>query len=264
MSDSELKVRDDRAAVDKAIAVLKAFRGEAHTGIGVSEIARRADLRKSTAFRLLSMLERNGVIERAGSAYRLGRVLHELGTQVYSPGQDATRDLLMPYLVELYEATHFTVHLGVLHGTDVIYLNKLHGHQAVRSPSRVGGRVPAYCTAVGKMLLAYDEEAVNRTLAKERHQWTPNTITDADEFRAELAHIRNVGVSIDRGESLSELSCLAAPIMGPNGRPIAAMSVSGDSQTFNPARFDHLLRQITFHASRALTSRMREAAHGAA
>jgi IclR family transcriptional regulator, KDG regulon repressor len=258
MSENEIRARDDRAAVDKAIAVLKAFGGDAATDIGVSEIARRADMRKSTAFRLLSMLERNGVVERAGSAYRLGRTLHELGTQVYSPAQDATRDVLLPFLVDLYEQTKHTVHLAVLQGTDVVYLNKLHGHQAVRSPSRIGGRIPAYCTAVGKVLLAADDSALERTLAKPRRKWSPNTLTDATDLQQELDGIRRNGIAFDHGESLSELSCVALPLIGANGRAVAAISVSGDTATFKPAMFEHQFRQIAFYASRAVVARSRE------
>jgi len=75
---------------------------------------------------------------------------------VYAPGHDQLRDLLIPELTELFQATGETVHLAVLHGSDVVYLAKLYGRRQVRSPSRIGGRAPAHCTAVGKALLAYD------------------------------------------------------------------------------------------------------------
>ena len=244
--------KDDRRSVDKAMSILKAFGQEAHLGIGVSELARRTELSKSTAFRLLVMLERNGIVERAGSAYRLGRVLHDLGSHVYSPDHDDVRDALTPFLADLYEATHHTVHLAVLHGTDVVYLNKLYGHRQINSPSRIGGRVPAYCTAVGKVLLAHDEVAADRTAQGRMHAWTAQTITAPTVLHEQLALVRTRGLAYDRRESVNDLACVATPVMGPGGRPIAALSVSGAADRFIPARFEQVLRQVAYTASRSV------------
>jgi IclR family transcriptional regulator, KDG regulon repressor len=247
----EVKPRDERAAVDKAICVLKAFGDDAHIGLGVTELARRARLSKSTAFRLLGMLERNGVVERAGSAYRLGRVMQELGAQANTPRQDRIRDLLTPFLADLYEATHLTVQLAVLAGSSVVYLNKLEGHQRLRTPSRIGGRMPAYCTGVGKVLLAFDDSAAEETLRRPRHAWTPNTIVDEQALRDELWRIRSASLAVDDGESLETLVCVAAPVMGRNGKPIAAISISGDASTFTQSAYEHVLRRVAYLASRA-------------
>ncbi|SFI78039.1 MULTISPECIES: IclR family transcriptional regulator [Microbacterium] len=246
--------RDTRTAVDKAISVVTAFGRDAHVGVGVSELARRSNLSKSTTFRLLGMLERNGVVERAGTAYRLGRVIQELGAMTSTPDHERIRDLFTPFLADLYEATHLTVQLAVLNGTNVVYLNKLEGHNRLRTPSRIGGRMPAYCTAVGKLLLAYESEALEATLAAPRPAWTPSTIVDETQLRSELWQVRQRGVSIDRGESLESLSCLAAPIMGTDGKPIAALSVSGDAATFRPEVFDNVIRRVCFAAARAAVS----------
>jgi IclR family transcriptional regulator, KDG regulon repressor len=254
MSDETPRSRDGRAAVDKAISVLKAFGKDAHLGIGVTELARRSNLSKSTTFRLLGMLERNGVVERAGSAYRLGRVISELGAQSSAPDQEFIRDMVTPFLADLYEATHMTVQVGVLSGSSVIYLNKLEGHQRLRTPSRIGGRMPAYCTAVGKVLLAFDPDATEQALASPRHAWTPQTIVDEDALRSELRRVQEAGIAIDAGESLGTLSCLAAPIMGRDGRPIAAMSISGDATTFRASSYEHVLRRVCYSASRAIAA----------
>src|ERR1700746_1713550 len=163
-------VRDDRAAIDKAISLLVAFGAHASTGLGVSELARRAQLSKSTAFRALGMLERNGVVERVGANYRLGARLHELGRAVYAPGHERIRDLLIPFLTDLYELTRETVHLATLSG--------------------IGGRLPAHCTAVGKVLLAYDPDAADAALCAPLRRFTAHTITDPGTLAAELDTIR--------------------------------------------------------------------------
>jgi DNA-binding IclR family transcriptional regulator len=251
MTDDQDRVRDERTAIDKAISVLKAFGRDAHLGIGVSELARRAGLSKSTTFRQLGVLERNGVVERAGTAYRLGPLIQDLGAQADLPGQDLVRDLLTPFLADLFVATHLTVQLAILSGSHVVYLNKLEGHQRLRTPSRIGGRMPAYCTAVGKMLLAHDDVAAERALRSPRHAWTPKTIVDAGELRQELAMARRTGIANDRGESLETLSCVAAPVMGRANRPIAALSVSGDASTFPAQDVERILRRVSYAASQA-------------
>lgn len=247
-------VREERTAVDKAISVMKAFGDDAQLGVGVSELSRRAGLSKSTTFRLLAMLERNGVVERAGTAYRLGHVVHELGAQANVPGGDRVRDLLTPFLADLYEATHMTVQLAVLSGSHVVYLNKLEGHQRLRTPSRIGARMPAYCTAVGKMLLAHDPRALEETLRSPRPAWTARTIVEESALRGELWAVREAGVAVDRGESLNTLTCIAAPVVMPGSGPIAALSLSGDAATFDPRAFEAILRRVSFGASRAVSA----------
>ncbi len=220
-------IRDDRAAIDKAFSLLIAFGDDAGTGLGVSELARRTSLSKSTAFRVLGMLERNSMVERVGTSYRLGARLNELGRAVYAPGHDRLRDMLLPFLTELFDATRHTTHLGVLHGTDVLYLAKLYGHRTVATPSRIGDRLPANCTAVGKALLAYHPDIAESAQRFPLRRLTPESITDPDVLTAQLGQIRRVGVALDHEESRTGVCCVAAPILARNGRAYAALSISG-------------------------------------
>ncbi|GAA4149891.1 IclR family transcriptional regulator [Actinomadura keratinilytica] len=244
--------RDDRAAVEKAVSLLASFGDQTNAGLGVSELARRAGLSKSTAFRLLGILERNGVVEKVGRKYRLGERLYELGSRVYDRDHDRIRDVLTPFLADLYELTHETVHLAALHGTDVVYLAKLYGHRQVRSPSRIGGRVPAYCTAVGKVLLAYDHEALEQVLRAELQPLTPNTITDPDRLAAEIAKVRAEGVAFDDEEATPGLSCIAVPVLGHGGRAVAAMSVSTATGRLDTRAQAPALRRVSAAAARHL------------
>lgn len=244
--------RDDRAAIDKAVSLLVSFGEQASTGIGVSELARRAGLSKSTAFRLLGMLARNGVVEKVGSEYRLGSRLHELGTSVYSAEHDFIRDVLTPFGADLLEMTRQTVHLAALHGTDVVYIGKLFGHRQVASPSRIGARVPAHCTAVGKVLLAFDPAAFDAVIAQELQGLTPRSITDPAALAAQLVRIRQEGIAYDDQEAAPHLTCVAAPVFGVGGRPVAALSVSGSVGAFEPRAQAPALRRVARAASQAV------------
>lgn len=245
-------VRDDRAAIDKAFSLLVAFGEHGSSGLGVSELARRAQLSKSTAFRVLAMLERNAMVERVGTKYRLGARLHDLGRNVYAPGQDSLRDQLLPYVAELFEATRHTVHLASLHGTDVVYLAKLYGHRTVAAPSRIGGRLPAHCTGVGKVLLAYDADAATAVLSMPLPQLTFRSISDRDALAAELTRVRRDGVGFDNEESRLGVTCVAAPVLARNGRPLAAMSVSAPLGT-DMRPLTASVRRVCASASRVLT-----------
>lgn len=254
MTRSTLPARDTRTAVDKAMSLLNAFENDAFVGVGVSELARRASLSKSTAFRLLATLQANGAVERAGNNYRLGKMIQDLGSSQEDAMQTRMRDALTPFLADLYEISKQTVHLAVLDGSDVVYLNKLYGHLQVRSPSRIGGRAPGYCTAVGKVLLAYNPDAAEQAMESGLLSWTPSTITSPDKFRKELLEIRRTNLAYDREEILSGLNCVAAPVFGPNGRPVAALSVSGPVGKFIPESQATALRKVCYAASRAVAA----------
>ncbi|MGY4712070.1 IclR family transcriptional regulator [Mycolicibacterium sp. CBM1] len=218
--------RDDRAAIDKAFSLLVAFGQCSERNLGVSELARRTSLSKSTAFRILGILERNEAVQRVGANYQLGARLCPVGGAAQSASQDRVRDLLMPFLAELFESTRQTVHLAVLTGPDVLYLGKLCGHRTVGASPHVGECLPAYRTVAGKVLLAYSPEAGAKATATPLHGPTPHLIGDADDVTADLSEIRRVGVAIDREQTRPGVNCVAAPVLGRDGRPWAALSVS--------------------------------------
>lgn len=250
---------DQQTAVDKALVLLKSL-AEQDREVGVSELARRSSLTKSTAFRLLGILQRNDLVERVGSNYRLGTRLFDMGTRVYGPTPLLLQERLLPHLADLYELTHETVHLAVLHGTEIVYVNKIHGHRAARSPSRIGARLPAYCTGVGKALLAFDHDAAEAAITAGLPARTAYTLADPDRFRAELRRIRQDGIAYDRQEATLGLTCVAVPVMGPLGRPVAALSVAGADHRFDPARYAGALRRVAHEAARAVTAAKARAA----
>ncbi|MGK5113228.1 IclR family transcriptional regulator [Geodermatophilus sp. CPCC 205506] len=221
-------------SVSKALQLLDAFR-LAGPSLGVSELARRAGVPKSTAFRLLAYLEQGGYVERTGTDYRLGWRLFELGNRVHHCRPRGLRDLALPYLSELYVSTGNVVHLGVLEGNDVVYLEKIHGHRAVRTPTTVGGRMPAACVGLGKAILAFgDAGTARRVVSAGLERRTPYSIAEPGRFLNELGRVRTNGIAFDREEAALGLTCVAAPILV-DGRAVAAISVSGSTTRFNPS-----------------------------
>ena len=227
---------DLATSVGKAMALLSAF--DRATPIGVSELARKAELSKSTAFRLLTILEQFQLVQRAGSRYRLGTKLFELGNQVAYCCPSSLRDIAHPWLEELHDLSNQTAQLAVLDGHDVLYLDKVFGHDHVRSPSHVGRRMPAHCTGLGKAMLAFgDEHLVDALLAAKLERRTPYTIVQPGLFRAELEATRCAGASFDREEASVGLVCVAAPVHNRRHETVAAVSISGPAGRFEPDRF---------------------------
>ncbi|WKD61584.1 Acetate operon repressor [Corynebacterium ciconiae DSM 44920] len=248
----EQPAKNTRGAVDKAMSLLRCFSTHDAMGIGLSELARRADLSKTTTHRILGTLVDNGALERSGDVYRLGPLFFELMTERGSKHSELVSEQLTPYLAALFEHTRHTVHLAYLDSTEVVYVNKLFSARRVDAPSRIGGRAPAHCTGVGKAMLAFDEGATETVIASGLRGWTPFTITDQAQLRRELSTIRDTGIAHDRQEITLGLSCVAAPIFGIHNVPQAAMSVSGPSETFNPNRVLPPLKKICLSASRVV------------
>jgi DNA-binding IclR family transcriptional regulator len=240
-------------SVGKALAIIKAFDSGAPT-LGVSEIARRVNLPKSTAFRLLGTLERNGFVERRGSGYCIGRRLFELGNLTWYCRPRSLRDVALPFMVELVENTHQTVHLAVLDGTDVLYVEKLYGHTSVTAPSYVGGRVPARCAAIGKAMIAFSgEHVVDEVLAQPIERRTSYTNVDDRLFVQELDRIRASGVAFDHEEARLGLTCVGAPIRR-RDQTIAAISIAGQTARFDPKQVTTNLLRISAAITKQLSS----------
>ena len=215
--------------LNRAVDVLSAFTQGPGTTLSLAEIARRTGLPKPTLHRLLAALELLGLVERRGSGHQLGIRLFELGEHV--PRKQRLREAALPFLQDLYEASHDTVHLAVLDGTEVVYLERIRGHRATNVASRVGGRLPAYCTGVGKALLAFTPEAAAATMAMPLVARTPYTITSPAVLAEELARIRATGISHDREENSLGITCVAAPIIV-DDLAVGAVSITcGPTQT---------------------------------
>jgi DNA-binding IclR family transcriptional regulator len=178
-------------------------------------------------------------LRRQGRDYELGMRLVELGSLAVH--QDRLHRAAQPFLHELHRATGLVVHLAVLDGVDVVYLEKIAGGFGAAVPSRVGGRQPAHCTAIGKALLAFsdpgrlDDFDIDLLTRKTRY-----SISTRRQLTEQLKAIRARGVAYERAESVAGFGCVGAPIgdVGQAGEPIAAVSVCGP---LDRMAFDHRL-----------------------
>jgi len=235
--------------LDKATAVLDCYRPDGGA-FRLTEIAARTGLAKTTAFRLCADLVRLGLLERDGETYRLGGRLFELGSLV--PRRLDLREAALPFLQDLFEATHETVHLGVREGHEVVYIERIHGHQALSLPSRIGGRLPLSCTGVGKALLAFSgSELVDEVLAAPLPRLTPHSVTDAARLRTLIEQIQVSGLAYEEQEAALGVSCIASPVFdGPTA--VGALSVAVPRARYHPAQLAPAVRTAALGLSRVL------------
>ncbi|WP_433754883.1 IclR family transcriptional regulator [Nocardia sp. CA-135398] len=204
--------------------IFEAF-GPDDDALGVRELARRTGLAASTVSRIVRELVEYKFLEPAGQDVRIGLRFFELGERAARPQQ--LRRLTLASMSDLRSATRQTVHLAVLDGIDVVYVTKLRSRTAPPLGSRVGGRLPAYATAVGKALLAFaGNEAIDRVVAAGLRPLGPRTITDAGRLREELDAVRETGIAYEAEESGPGVACAAAPVAYRTGKPIAGLSIS--------------------------------------
>ncbi|MGW1536936.1 IclR family transcriptional regulator [Streptomyces aureus] len=235
--------------LDKAAAVLDCFRPDGGR-FRLTEITARTGLTKTTAFRLCADLVRLGLLERDGEAYRLGGKLFELGSLV--PRRLDLREAALPFLQDLFEATHETVHLGVREGHEVVYVERIHGHQTLSLPSRIGGRLPLTCTGVGKALLAFSGPGlVDEVLAEPLPRLTSHSVTDPVRLRTAIEQIQVSGLAYEEQEAAVGVNCIASPVFdGPTA--VAALSVAVPRGRFHPAQLAPAVRTAALGLSRVL------------
>jgi DNA-binding IclR family transcriptional regulator len=216
--------------LDRVVAILDLL-GASDDSLSLAEICHRMELRKSTAHRALMALERTGLIERApGSRYRLGLKLYDMGNRAVE--QIDLRSRVHPYLRKLALRVGEIVHLGVLHKTRVVYIDKIEPiNRRVCISSRTGTSNPVYSTSLGKAMLAFLplEEAAHIINDIRFKVFTSKTISTPEELSNALDRVRRRGYAIDDEEMEIGTRCVGAPILDANQRAIAAVSVSGSA-----------------------------------
>lgn len=236
--------------MSKALALLTAF-GNTSGSATLTELAQMAEVPKSTAHRLLGVLHDSGLVDRDGMDWYLRTPLIRLGAAALRGGTGVLREVALPYLTELYELTHENVHLGVLDNTDIVYLDKLYGHRSTCTPSRVGSRLAAHTSSLGKAILSRsDRSTVGGVVHGGLRPATMHSIVQPGSFLRQLDQARLDGVAFDREECREGLVCIGAPIIGPAGRAVAAISVAGSARTLKVDSLADSLRTAAAHISR--------------
>jgi DNA-binding IclR family transcriptional regulator len=223
------------SSLSRALDLLEAF-GPEEQELSLGELARRVGAHKSSAYRLLSTLAARGYVQRSpgGRGYRLGWKPLELAGRL----RYGLRELAAPFLGELAEKSGEIVHLSVLDGRQIVYLDKHGRSQPLTVSTRLGGRCPAHASAMGKVLLAGLSSAeLGRLLGGRRlERFTPTTITDLRRLERELEGVRRQGFALDNEETFPGVRCVAAPLRDREGRVLAAASLTVPSQRMGPRR----------------------------
>ena len=252
MSNNRYNIR----VLDRAINVLLVLSdGTPRT---LQEISESIGLSPSTTFRLLTTLGFYRLVQRdALNRYSLGLACLELARAYYESND--LRKVALPELETLRDEVKETVHLAILEGMEVVYLEKLPGLHAIGlMGSRVGGRAPSYCTGLGKVLLAHrkPEEVREFFLKNPPRPFTDRTITNLFALERELEEIRRAGYALDRGEHESEVRCIAAPIFDMRGEVVAAISISGPAGRMEPLETNWALIERARETARAISEKL--------
>ncbi|WP_375502987.1 IclR family transcriptional regulator [uncultured Jatrophihabitans sp.] len=248
----QANAESERSVVRRALMVLDCFLGNTEERT-VTQISRETGLPMATVHRLLATLIEWGGVERHGRGrYRLSMHVWRLGAS--APHARALRDVALPFLEDLREATHEVVHLAVLDGTHALYLEKLPSRQAATVISRVGRRLPLHATGPGKVLLAYSSpDLLEQVIAAGLRPITTSTIVTESQLRSALAEIRRTGLIVSRNEMTDGSSSVAAPVFGPGRSIMASLAVVVRSDGVSPTELAPLVRIVASSLSRALT-----------
>ena len=218
-------------SLERGLAILSSFNGD-RSLIGVSELSRELDLSRSTAHRYIATLATLGYLQQDPDSkrYRLGPRVIDLGFSAINAMD--VREISAPYLRQLSDETQHTVNLAILDDTDVVYIERCRttgpGQREIDLNLHVGSRLPAYCTAMGKAILAHvPEDQLERIIARiDFAPRGPHTLTSPEAFREELARIREVGLAVNDEELAYGLRSIAAPIHSRLGDVVAALNLA--------------------------------------
>lgn len=235
-------------AVVKALGLLEIL-SHSDAPLGVTEISKRSELGKSNVHRLLQTLQGLGYVRQtSGTGYEATLKTWELGSSVIS--RLNIRDLARESMQVLSGATGETVHLSELHGSEVLYIEKIESREPVRAYTQLGGRAPAHCTATGKVMLAYATDDMVKECLSDAQTFTAKTIIKARAFADEIVFIRRNRFALNEGEWREDVIGAAAPICDNTGRVCAAIGLSAPASRLTVDRLRGYAPMLIDHAER--------------
>lgn len=235
-------------SVKSAMRILRLFSTE-EPKLGVSEMASRIELSKSSTHRLILTLLKEGYLEKneINRKYLLGLSLLGLNGIITNTMEIHKESL--PILEYLVEQLGETVHINVLEENDVVYIHKVECKHPVRLLSDIGKKNPAYCSSAGKVILAYQsKEMINRVLQSELSSYGPNTITESEKLRENLINIKLLGYSVAIEELHEGVVSIAVPVRDYTEEVIAAISVVGPIQRMHDHKFPTYIQILQLSA----------------
>jgi IclR family transcriptional regulator, KDG regulon repressor len=231
-----------------AVAILESF-DQQNSEQTLSQISRRLGIPKATALRNLAALEQSGYLKRGRlkNTFALGAKVLELSRRFTE--QNELLALARPVLVSLAAETGETAHLGVLSGTDIIYLEIAESPQRVRACVERGDRLPAHCVASGKAILAYsDSDVIDRVVNAGLKRLSKATITSPEELHKELEATRSRGFGLNLGEWLDEVIAVSAPVFSDLGQAVAAVGIAAPRSRLEASKARTLGSRVRAHA----------------
>jgi len=244
--DYELIKNTKVKSIAKALTLID-FLSKYSNGVNLNEISENLNMSKSTVSDILSTLKDFSYVEQSTvrGKYKLGIRLFEIGNIV--KGNMDIHNIAVSYIEEIVKEMKETVHLAILDDGDVLYIDKREANNEFKIVSQIGARLPAHCTAVGKVLLAAlsDDEIEHIVERKGLPKKTENTITNINTLFLEISKIREKGYAIDNEEIISNLKCVAAPIKNHEGKVIAALSISCVKNGVYEEKFARAIKKIT-------------------
>ncbi|MEU0878046.1 IclR family transcriptional regulator [Lentzea sp. NPDC005914] len=239
-----------RTTADRLLSMLAAF-SSARPQLTLSELAEASNLPVATAHRLAGELVTWGALERLPDGrFQIGLRLWNVGA--LAPRHRDLRAVAMPYMEDLYEATHENVQLAVRDGTNALYLDKLSGNQSVGTLTEVGGHLPLHATGVGKIILAFSEpELLTQVASEGLRACTPHTITLPGVLARTLHQVRRDKLAYSLEEMTVGAASVAAPIFGPDGGLRASLALVVRSST-NVKALAAAVRTAALGVTRAL------------
>ncbi|MEP2531379.1 IclR family transcriptional regulator [Shimia sp.] len=215
------------------------------------ELLDSSNFPKATLYRFLQTLTNQGMLsyDAERQTYSLGMRLVRLAHSAWT--HSSLAPVARPYIDTLSHQLGETVHLAQLDSSQVLYVDKRNAHEPVEMFSQAGKVGPAYCTGVGKAMMAYlPEDALARTISQQSfHRFTDQTLCSEADLRAELSAIRDRGYAFDREEHEPGIICIAAPILTENGRMLGALSITGPTNRTNYDQLTEWAPNVTMTAA---------------
>uniref|UniRef100_A6VWV1 Transcriptional regulator IclR n=1 Tax=Marinomonas sp. (strain MWYL1) TaxID=400668 RepID=A6VWV1_MARMS len=253
---AEQETRGGGSSLDKALSLLQEV-CMTPVPLRFAELVEKTDLPKATAHRTLNSLTDKGLVrfDEATQLYHPGYGLLELAHQAWS--KIDVRDIAADQMKRLWDETGETIHLAVLDRGDVIYIDKLESQKSLRLFSAVGKKGPAYCTGVGKAMMAFlNDDQLAAAIKEQRFiKHTDTTLINEDMLRDDLNKIRDSKISLDLEEHEEGIQCAASVILNHQNEPIAALSITAPKFRVDSARFQHF-QALVKDACQKISTRM--------